>query len=486
MYNKKNIIAIMLMVTMVFLSSSTMYAADTQPTTVRLGGRDRFETNAMIVQEGWQSADTIVVVRGSGNKMFADAMSAGLLAYKYDAPILLVNQNDIPISIEKSIDRLKPKKAFIVGGEGAVSDQVKHRLTEKGIEVERITGADRRETAINVADKVRQLQTFDTVFIATGNDFPDALSAAYFSAKNNAPILFVTNRQATAPLDEANKDVLQRWEVKKVFLVGGTGVVSQAVENSIKQEMPAVDVIRIGGVDRYETSLKLIQRFDKNNYNGLTVATGKNYPDALAGTALAAKNNAPIILADMNAKMDKIAEYISGIVCNKVYILGSTGVVPADVIDKLFPIENVPEDPEPTPTPIPQPEPTPEPTPIPEPAPTPQPEPVKTSLQDTLEPIIKPSPDGDEQSVWIEFKWLHNPNTVEFNLYNQLEGIDPRLFFITAGDNNFYYVEDGYCYTKLGLGWWKISNQIFKIELLDADGNIIDSGQIYVDLSAYR
>lgn len=49
MYNKKNIIAIMLMVTIVFLSSSTMYAADTQTTTVRLGGRDRFETNAMIV-----------------------------------------------------------------------------------------------------------------------------------------------------------------------------------------------------------------------------------------------------------------------------------------------------------------------------------------------------------------------------------------------------------------------------------------------------
>jgi putative cell wall-binding protein len=456
--------------------SDRAYATDNQLQITRMGGKDRFETNAQIVEQSWQSADTVVIVRGSGDNKFADAMSASTLAYQYDAPILLVNQDTIPDTIRTVLVKLKPSRAFIVGGTGVVSDKIISSLNTLNISSERVYGQDRRETAIKIGDKAKQKGSFDTVIIATGLNFPDALSVAPIAAKNGWPILFVTNKVSSQGLDTGNRNALQRWNVNNVYIVGDTGVVSGAVEADIRKTLPGAQIIRIGGKDRYETSLNITKRFDKGSYDAVTIATGKNYPDALAGAVFAAKNNSPILLANTSSNLQSTIDYLTKAQFSKCFVLGAKDIMPDNLISQLF----AGYEEQPTLEPAPIPEPAPVPTPEPGPAPT------KTSLQDTLEPIIKPWPGDEEQTVWIEFKWLHNPNMVRFNLYEQMEGINPKLNYITGGNKDFFYIKDGYCYTKLVLGWWTIANHVFKIELVDAAGNIIDSGQIYVDLSTYR
>jgi putative cell wall-binding protein len=453
MYYKKNIIVIMLMVTIVFLSSSTIYAADTQPATVRLGGRDRFETNAMIVQEGWQSADTVVVVRGTGKDKFADALSAGLLAYQYDAPILLVDQNRIPQSIEDTLVKLKPKNAFIIGGTGVVSDEVAQQLESFNIRVERIGGADRRETAVKVADRVREKANFDTVILATGKDFPDALSAAPFSAMYNMPVLFTTNKINEYSLDDINRQALNRWGVKKVIIVGGPIVISNSIEVDIKYSITGQpEVIRLGGINRYETSLNIVKHFDQNDYQGIMIATGKDFPDLLAGAVFAAKNKTPILLADDKPNLYNTVEYLISRNFSKRYVLGGEGVISQELLDKIFsPVNTIP---------------------VPE----------KPTFENSIE--IASMTNTDEERVSVKLRWLSLPEANAYRVYSaDGSAIAPNKYAlwltIPIADG---YIDSGYFYPATFRLYKEKTITWFKIEAVDSNGKVIGVGEIKIDL----
>ena len=98
------------------------------------------------------------------------------------------------------------------------------------------------------------------------------------------------------------------------------------------------EVIRLSGTTRYETGYKVADAFKEalgvEKFDAVVVATGKNFADALAGSYLAVRKDAPIILT--NGKDDNVAqlhEYIAANVAEggKVYILGGEGAVPASV-----------------------------------------------------------------------------------------------------------------------------------------------------------
>jgi N-acetylmuramoyl-L-alanine amidase len=90
------------------------------------------------------------VILASGEN-FPDALCAAPLATKYQAPILLTSKNSLPSAVENEINRLKPKNAILVGGTGAISDNIKTTLQNKGINVIRISGASRYETSLEIA-----------------------------------------------------------------------------------------------------------------------------------------------------------------------------------------------------------------------------------------------------------------------------------------------------------------------------------------------
>lgn len=118
----------------------------------------------------------------------------------------------------------------------------------------------------------------DTVFLTTGANYPDALSIGPIAADYSAPILFTEKDK----LNEETKNTINTWNISYIFIVGGTGVISDSVEKELKAM--GKNVLRIAGSDRYETSLKIADNFKEYmNPEYITIATGSNFPDALAG-----------------------------------------------------------------------------------------------------------------------------------------------------------------------------------------------------------
>jgi putative cell wall-binding protein len=466
---KKSVIAILVFALLFVTSSSIPIKGISEPAFaagqqdyVRLGGKDRFETNAAIVHEGWQHADTIVVVRGTGKDKFADAMSSTILAYQYDAPMLLVDQNKIPQAIQDTITRLQPTKAFIIGGPTVVSDDIEQTLENDGIAVERIYGSDRRETAIKIGDKVREKAAFDTVIIATGRDFPDALSAAPFSAMHNMPILFVMSKPTEFFLDDLNKKALADWGIKKAIIVGGPSAVLIPIEDDIKYVgTNKLETIRLSGLTRYETSLEIVKHFDKGDYQGITVATGKDFADLLSGAVFAAKNKTPIILADDKQNLYNTVEYLISNNFTKRYVLGGEAIMSKTLLDKIFSGTNT------------------------------MPVPKKPTFEESISitEANKFVVDGQDRLL-VKLRWIDLPNAVAYNTllsYDDLTIEDGNQFIqkFVAKKNSDGTVDggsiiDGYFY-RVPINFYKGTVMWVKIEAVDSNGNVIDSGIIKVD-----
>lgn len=290
---------------------------------IRLGGSTRYETAVEASKNGWTSgSNTIVLVCGSD---YPDALSAAPLAKKYNAPILLTENNSLPAVVSKEIDRLKPTKAYIVGGDGVVSKNVESQLKGKGITVERLGGSTRFETAVNVA---KQVGTTNGVVLASGKSFADALSVAPVAAKLGMPILLTEKDE----INSINKSFIQSNNIPKTYVVGGDGVISNANMQNYKNP------IRIGGRDRYATNIAVLDTFKNEiNLDKLYIASGNDFPDGLVGAPIASLTSSPIILMEESGNYyPKVLERIKGIKSSQILILGGTGVVSDNIIKKVL------------------------------------------------------------------------------------------------------------------------------------------------------
>lgn len=286
----------------------------------RLGGQDRIETSIKISQEGWPSSDVVVLATGED---FPDAMTAAPLAKKYNAPILLTSLKQLSNEIVAEIDRLQASTIVIIGGYGAVSADVENWLKDqKGLNCERISGNDRYETSLNIA---QYLDANGTVFIATGKDFPDALSIASYAASNEIPILLTE----TEGLSAEALEYIKTTGTDKSYVIGGTGVLSPKIEAQVPNPE------RIAGIDRYETNYKVLSKFGFN-FTYTFLATGQNFPDALAGSALAAQVKAPIVLISGQELKNELPWNMLQDKMKMKYILGAEGVMPSNKLLPLF------------------------------------------------------------------------------------------------------------------------------------------------------
>lgn len=186
----------------------------------RLWGTDRYATSEAIVQSGWKTSDTVVIATGED---FPDALSAGTLAKKYNAPLLLSEKDSINSALNNELNALSPKKAFIIGGYGAISKNVETQLNSRNIATTRLMGNNRYETAVSIAN---YLGSNGEIIIATGENFPDALSIASYAAAKGIPIL-LTEKDV---LPAAVKSYLDSHNITKTFIIGGTGVIASPLE----------------------------------------------------------------------------------------------------------------------------------------------------------------------------------------------------------------------------------------------------------------
>lgn len=151
------------------------------------------------------------------------------------------------------------------------------------IEVERIAGDNRYETAVKISQK--EFTISDNVILASGENFADALAGGQLAVILEAPILLTTAKN----LNDDVKTEIGRLNAKKVFILGGKNTISEDVENQVRE---ICEVERISGNNRIETAIKIIEKARSLGLTNDTIfADAYNFPDALAaGTLIAAKN----------------------------------------------------------------------------------------------------------------------------------------------------------------------------------------------------
>jgi|GEM_PF-1820053 len=226
---------------------------------------------------------TVVIATG---RNWPDALGGASLAGAMDGPVLLVDTSVVPEGVLAEITRLGAVKAIILGGSGAVGIPVENALkTALGAgNVERIGGSDRYGTANLVATRViAELGAgYDgKAFVATGGNFPDALAAAPLAASKNWPLYLAHPAAGLTPATRA-----AMAGVESALILGGTGVVSPAVESYLVSTYGAGNVTRLAGPNRYATAVA-VATYGVNSaglsWDRAGIATGENFPDALAG-----------------------------------------------------------------------------------------------------------------------------------------------------------------------------------------------------------
>ncbi len=189
----------------------------------RISGDDRFGTAAQI--SGYSFNPGVPVVYVAGGMDFPDALAASAPAGNAKGPVLLVGKDTVPDSVDAELKRLAPRKIVVVGGNNTLSEHVKEELRTytKGT-VERHGGENRLETAAQISARYFG-ENVPVAYIASGHDFPDALTAGAVAGAQGGPVLLATKNSTP----EAVKIELTRLKPKKVIVVGGLNSVSQEV-----------------------------------------------------------------------------------------------------------------------------------------------------------------------------------------------------------------------------------------------------------------
>lgn len=270
-------------------SASAEVARATDRVESRLAGASRYATAAAVAGTGWPAGATEVLVATGEN--FPDGLAASAVAGGRKAPLLLTAALTLPEPTRAELDRLRPDTVRVVGGAGAVSDRVISAIRDllPKATVERISGGSRYETAAAVGRLASD--GADDAFVATGANFPDALSAGPAAASLGAPLLLT----AGSALSAATSQELQRRKPARTFVVGGPGVVSESVVAEIRR-VTGGTVERISGASRYGTAAAVSDRVFTGMTPTIVLATGRNFPDALAAGAFAGAQRSPLLL----------------------------------------------------------------------------------------------------------------------------------------------------------------------------------------------
>lgn len=269
----------------------------------RIAGKDRIGTSLEISKAMFNESDNVVLASGFN---FADALSAGQLAAALNAPLILSDEN-MDDMVKEEIANLKPKNMYIVGGENALSSNIEESVKSavNDINIERLKGNNRYETSVKVMEKTKEFIDAEYLLIASGKNFPDALSATSFMADHKA--LMVLSDGNSYPKSDL-----------KEIAIGG---VNQLPLNGFTGE-------RIAGKDRYQTSLALAKKSFENNENAI-LANSKVFADSLSAVSIAKNYKAPIILTDNENLTQSAKNYLENM--KSVTIVGGEKSVASNI-----------------------------------------------------------------------------------------------------------------------------------------------------------
>ena len=244
----------------------------------RLAGPNRYAT-AAAVADTFPTGSPAFIAWGEGP---ADALAGGPAAAVAGGPVLLTRTDELPEETVAALERLAPSSITVLGGTAVVAEPVEAALAElTDGEVTRLAGPDRYATAAAIA------RTFpapvDGVFIASGESFADALSAAQAAGLAGVPVLLTTTHEVPAPTTEA----LQALAPGALTVVGGTAAIADSVVLQL-EDATGVVATRLAGDSRFTTALAVARATYPEGAQRVYLADGGDFPDALAVSPLAA------------------------------------------------------------------------------------------------------------------------------------------------------------------------------------------------------
>jgi putative cell wall-binding protein len=296
---------------------------------LRVSGQNRYETAARL---SLLVNDFYLDLTGSGVPLvfiatglnFPDAMAASAV----QAPILLTQPNSVPVETMAALSVIDPAFIIVLGGTGAVSTAVEDFLWDNtSAAVERVSGSSRYETAAQVAQLFGSC--CGTTYLATGDNFPDALAAGPPAGFEFASILLA--RRDTLPT--ATSSELQWLDPDRVVVSGGVGAVSETVRVQAGN-FATLGSQRRAGSDRYSTAVAVGEPvFDSINTDVVFLTTGLNFPDALAAGPAAFWFGGPVLLTRPNCLPQVVENRLGVLQPVGTVLVGGTGAIADGAVD---------------------------------------------------------------------------------------------------------------------------------------------------------
>ncbi len=268
----------------------------------RLAGDNRLQTAVALSGQTRDSARAVIIVPADSH---VEALVAAPLAALIDAPILLSGPDGLGQDVMEEVRRLSPPNAYIIGTTDQLSEDVATDLEDAGVRnLARINARDRYALSAAVAEEIMsypQVEGVDQVILALGDApdatraWPDALSASALAAGTLTPILLTEGDR----LPDAVADLLTRQRPDRIIVVGGTAAITEEVAVEAA-ELADGTLTRLAGDTRFATSIAVAEAGREAGLRAeqIWVATGRNFPDALAAGPAAALSGSPLVLVD--------------------------------------------------------------------------------------------------------------------------------------------------------------------------------------------
>ncbi|MPV87614.1 hypothetical protein GB882_02955, partial [Georgenia ruanii] len=293
-------------------------AAHAATSATRLAGADRYATSATISAATFpRGVDVAYVASGLD---YPDALAGAAVAGRQGAPVLLVSPTAVPATVRTELDRLRPGRIVVLGGPGAVGDAILQALKAHTTgQVSRISGDDRYATSARLSASAFGAGV-PVAYVASGRDYPDALSGAAAAGSRGAPLLLVPGDRITAEV----RAELERLRPGRVVVLGGVGAVSDAVKAELARYG---SVSRTAGADRYATSAQVSASTFAAGVPVAYLASGRDFPDALAGAPVAGMSGAPVLLVTPDGVPAAVRTELTRLAPQRVVVLGGPGAV---------------------------------------------------------------------------------------------------------------------------------------------------------------
>ncbi|VIH37067.1 N-acetylmuramoyl-L-alanine amidase [Clostridioides difficile] len=321
------------------------YLRKTSAPITELTGSDRYETAVKISKEGWKNgSDKVVIINGD---VSIDGIISTPLATTYNAPILLVEKNNVPNSVKSELKRLNPKDIIIIGDESSISkttaNQIKSTINATQT---RLNGSNRYETSLLIAKEIDKNHDVEKVYITNANGGEvDALTIAAKAGQDKQPIILTDKDSIT---DNTYK-WLKSEDLQSAYFIGGPQMISTNVINKVNGiTKDSVTNNRVYGADRHETNANVIKKFyTDDELEAILVAKSDVLVDALAAGPLAANLKSPILITPKTYVSAYHKENLEAKSANKVYKIGGglTSKVMSSIASSLSKHNTTPTDP---------------------------------------------------------------------------------------------------------------------------------------------